>query len=131
MAADKNTPKEPQGGQFDREVSSLLDFLQTPIKQVQEWVSSGQLQTTIENLQEKAERAQEGVERRLRALDEVRQGVQSHVRKQMDAYQQQSQQRSAEPAPPVTAKASSRPRPKAKSSGKKPRGKKSSSGRKS
>ena len=126
MAADKNTPKEPEGGQFDREVSSLLDFLQTPIKQVQQWVSSGQLQSTIEYLQEKAERAQEGVERRLHALDEVRQGVQSHVKKQLDAYQQQSQQRSAGPAPPVEAKATSQRRPKAKSAGKKTRGKKSS-----
>ncbi len=126
MAADKDNPKEPEGGQFDREESSLLDFLQTPIKQVQQWVSSGQLQSTIENLQEKAERAQEGVERRLRALDEVRQGVQSHVKKQLDAYQQQSKQQSAAPTPPVEPEATSRPRPKAKSSGKKPSGKKSS-----
>jgi hypothetical protein len=95
-------------------VGSLLDFLQTPIKQVQQWLGSGQLQSTIENLQEKAERAQEGVERGLRALDEIRQGVQSHVKKQLDAYQQQTQQQSVAPAPPVEPEATSRPRPKAK-----------------
>jgi hypothetical protein len=129
VAADKNTPKEPEGEQFEREVGSLLDFLQTPISRVQQWLSSGQLQSTIENLQEKAERAQEGVGRGLRALDEVRQGVQSHVKKQLDAYQQQSQQRSTEPAPPVEAEPTSKARPKAKGSGKKT-GRKKSSGRK-
>ena len=59
------------------------------MKQMQEWVSGGQLQSTIENLQEHAERAQEGVERRLRALSEVRQGLEIHVRKQLEAYRRE------------------------------------------
>jgi hypothetical protein len=126
VAADENTPQEPEGEQFERQVSSLLDYLQTPIKQVQQWVSSGQLQSTIEHLQEKAGQAQEGVERSLRALDEVRQGVQIHVKKQLDAYQQQSQERSPESARSAEAEAPSRPRRKAKGSGKKAGGKKSS-----
>ncbi len=105
MAANDGTPKEPRNKQVDQQVSSLLGFLQTPIKQMQEWVSSGQLQSTIDQLQEQAERAHEGVERRLRALNEVRQGMQIHMKKQLEAYQRDKEEltrraESAESAPP-------------------------------
>lgn len=86
MAADESTPKQPQTESVERQVSYLLGYLQGPIKHVQDWVSGGQLQSTIENLQEHAERAQEGVGRRLRAWGEVRQGLEIHVRKQLEAY---------------------------------------------
>ena len=92
MAADEGTPKESRGKPVDQQVSNLLGFLQGPIKQVQEWVNSGQLQSTIEQLQEQAGRAQEGVERRLRALNEVRQGMEIHVKKQFEAYQQEKKE---------------------------------------
>ena len=125
MAANEDSPKEPESGQFDRQVSSLLDYLQSPINRVQQWVSSGQFQSTIEHLQERAERAQEDVGRRLRALDEVRQGVQIHVKKQLEAYQQQSQEQSPDQAPTVQAEATPQRKPKPKTA-KKPRGKKTS-----
>ena len=89
MAAEEDDRKESETGPVERQVSSLLEYLQTPIKQMQEWVSGGQLQSTIEHLQEQAERAQEGVERRLRALSEVRQGLEIHVRKQLEAYRRE------------------------------------------
>ena len=126
MAADQNTPKDPESGQGERQVSSLFDYLQSPINRVQQWVSSGQLQSTIEHLQERAGRAQVDVGRRLRALDEVRQGVQIHVKKQLEAYQQQSQEQGRDQAPPVQAEATPQPKPKTKPSAKKASGKKSS-----
>ena len=133
MAADQNTPKDPERGQGERQVSSLFDYLQSPINRMQQWVSSGQLQSTIEQLQERA--AQLDVGRRLRALDEVRQGVQIHVKKQLEAYQQQNQEQSRVQAPPVQADAppvqaeatpQPKPKPKPKTSAKKARGKKTS-----
>jgi hypothetical protein len=126
MAADEGTPKESRGKSDDQQMSNLLGYLQGPIKQVQEWVSSGQLQSTIEQLQEQAGRAQEGVERRLRALNEVRQGVQIHVKRQLEAYQQQARQETADPAAPPQAEATSQPKPKPKGPGKTADGKKSS-----
>ena len=91
MAPDESTPKQPDSS-VERQVSNLLGYLQTPIKQVQEWASGGQFQSTIEHLQEQAERAQEGVERRLRALKEVRQGLEIHVKKQLDAYRHEKEE---------------------------------------
>jgi hypothetical protein len=128
MATDENTPKKQEDNPVEQQVSNLLGYLRTPIKQVQEWVNSGQFQSTIENLQGQAERAQEGVERRLRALNEVRQGVQIHVKKQLEAYQQQGRQETTDPAPAPQPEpeATRQPRPKAKGPGKKARGKKGS-----
>ena len=91
MAADETTPKDPSGS-VERQVSNLLEYLQGPIKQVQEWVGGGELQSKIEHLQEQAGRAQEGVERRLRALGEVRQGLEVHVRKQLEAYRREKKE---------------------------------------
>ncbi len=101
MAKDESTPQQPESRPVERQFSSLLEYLQTPLKQAQEWVSGGQLQSTIEHLQEQAERAQEGVERRLRALGEVREGLEIHVRKQLEAYRRQRDAlvRQAESAP--------------------------------
>ncbi len=140
MAADQDTPKEEEPKSVEQQLSSLLGYLQTPIKQMQDWVSSGQLQSTIENLQERAERAQEGVERRLRALNEVRQGVQIHVKKQIEGYQREDAGQQEEPGappteassrraePPATSSSERSAAPKAKGTGarKKPPGKKSS-----
>jgi hypothetical protein len=145
MAADEGTPKAPRDKSVDERVSSLLGYLQAPIKQAQEWVSSGQAQSRIEQLQKQAERAQEGVERGLRVLNEVRQGVQTHVKKQIEDYQREKTENrerldaaiarvlsSPDESPPPASSSESNARPKAKGSGsrKKPRGKKSS-GRKS
>jgi hypothetical protein len=147
VAADEGTPKESRGKPVDQQVSNLLGYLQGPIKQVQEWVNSGQLQSTIEHLQEQAGRAQEGVERRLRALNEVRQGMQIHMKKQIEAYQRQMEEpggaadatnqapiSSSQPPPsetarepaPTSSERTATPRPKAKGQGKKARGKKGS-----
>jgi hypothetical protein len=139
VAADEGNPKEPEGKQVDQQGSSLLGYLQTPIKQMQEWVSSGQLQSTIEHLQEQAERAQEGVERRLRALNEVRQGMQIHMKKQLEAYQRDKEElmRRAETAerafPPETAAADVKPdatsKPKGRPAAKRPAAKKNRGGK--
>ncbi len=130
MAADDDTQKEDEPKSVEQQVSSLLGYLQTPIKQMQNWVSSGQLQSTIDNLQERAERAQEGVERRLRALNEVRQGVQSHVKKQIEGYERRNAEQPEQPdsasleassgssaEPPPARSSSAETAPKTKGSG--------------
>ncbi|HEX2089919.1 MAG TPA: hypothetical protein VHI54_08350 [Actinomycetota bacterium] len=139
MAADQDTPGEERRKSVEQQVSTLLGYLQTPIKQMQNWVDSGQLQSTIDNLQERAERAQEGVERGLRALNEVRQGVQTHLKKQIEDYEREKTERrerleaaiaqvlSPPAESPQTSSSEGSAPPKAKgSSRKKPRGKKSS-----
>ncbi|HEX8098689.1 MAG TPA: hypothetical protein VF660_00630 [Actinomycetota bacterium] len=76
---------------FEGQLSGLLKQLRTPLKQVEEWVSRGDLQSVVDQLQEKAQRAQEEVERRLHALDEVRQGLEVHVRKQLEEFRRERQ----------------------------------------
>jgi len=85
VASEQEPANESTGPkQTERKLSELLDQLQSPLKQVQEWVNGGQLQSVVDELQKKAERAQEKVERRLQALDEVAQGLQVHVKKQLE-----------------------------------------------
>ncbi len=144
MAADEDAPNHEGRKTVEEQVSSLLGYLQTPIKQMQNWVSSGQAQSTIEQLQKQAERAQEGVERRLRALNEVRQGVRTHVKKQMEDYEREKTEHRerldaaiarvlpppAEPSGPAATSEES-PAPKAKGSGpRKKSSRKKSPGRK-
>ena len=117
---------------FEGQLSGLLKQLRTPLKQVEEWVNRGDLQSVVDQLQEKAHRAQEEVERRLHALDEVRQGLEVHVRKQLDEFKRERQDlteragvagpEAATPEPPLApapaAKTTSTPKAK------KPRAKK-------
>ena len=144
MAADQDTPSEERRKSVEQQVSTLLGYLQTPIKQMQNWVDSGQLQSTIDNLQGRAERAQEEVERGLRALNEVRQGVQTHFKKQIeDSERERTERRKrldaaiaqvlsppAESPPQTSSSEGSAPRKAKGSPRKKAQGKKSS-GRKS
>lgn len=97
VAADENTQNDSAENSFERRVSSLFGYLQVPIKQAQEWATGGQLESAMERLQAQAERAQEGVERRLRELNEVRRGVETHVKKRLEAYQREWSEEAEEP----------------------------------
>jgi hypothetical protein len=88
--------------QTERKLSELLDQLKSPLKQVQEWVNGGQLQSVVGELQEKAGRAQEQVERRLQALDEVRQGLQVHVKKQLEELKREGRTGAEAAGPPAS-----------------------------
>ena len=123
---------------FEGQLTGLLKQLRTPLKQVEEWVNRGDLQSVVDQLQEKAHRAQEEVERRLHALDEVRQGLEVHVKKQLEEFRRDRQDLTeraeaatpevADPEPPPRTAPAAKTPPPAKTTNtaktKKPRAKK-------
>ena len=98
---------------FEGQLGGLLKQLRTPLKQVEEWVNRGDLQTVVDQLQEKAHRAQEEVERRLHALDEVRQGLEVHVRKQLEELKREREDLNERAAAAAESETVPRPEPAA------------------
>jgi hypothetical protein len=76
-------------------MQTVVEQVQVPVRQIQEWVSGGSLQAVTEDLRELAGRLRQEIERQVLALDRTRKGLEQRITGQIEALGK-AQRRSVE-----------------------------------